>query len=322
VTERVTTVGHPPVAFGTSMGDAASTAAWARRVEELGYDVLACGEHLAFHGPVTNSLVSLACAAGATRHIRLMSSIVLLPLYPAALAAKLAAMVDVTSGGRYLFGVGIGGEFPKEFEAVGVPVAERAARTDEALEVIKRLWTERDVEFHGRFNDFSGVTLAPPPIQRPHPPIWVAGRKEGAMRRAARHGDGWLPYMYTPEQLHDSLTRVRAHAEEIGRDPSAIAAGLFAWSAVDEDGDRARRWAIETLGNTYQQDFSKLASRYAVSGDPEQCRARLREYIDAGATLVVLAPACRDDERRASSVELMAKAVLPALRADRRDAAT
>ena len=95
------------------------TAEFARRAEELGFDYLGCGEHVMFHGPVGNTFISLSVAAGATQKIKLISSIVLLPLYPAALVAKMGSALDVASNGRYNFGVGIGGEFPKEFEACG-----------------------------------------------------------------------------------------------------------------------------------------------------------------------------------------------------------
>ena len=158
--------------FGTGLRTVADTAAFARRTEELGFDVLGCGEHVMFHGPIGNTFVQLAAAAGATERIRLMSTIALLPLYPATLAAKMGAVLDVVSNGRYLCGIGIGGEFPPEFEACGVPVRERGARTTEAMQVIRRLWNEREVTFHGRFNTLNDITLDPPPVQRPGPPLW------------------------------------------------------------------------------------------------------------------------------------------------------
>src|SRR5216684_1610441 len=118
------------IEFGTALPTVTGTAEFARKTEELGYDFLGCGEHVMFHGPVSNTFISLSVAAGVTKKIKLLSSIVLLPLYPAALVAKMGAALDVASGGRYNFGVGIGGEFPKEFEACGVPVNQRGARTN------------------------------------------------------------------------------------------------------------------------------------------------------------------------------------------------
>src|SRR3984893_2817192 len=175
-----------------------------------------------FHGAITNSLISLSAAAGATTKIKLMSSIVLLPLCNPMVLAKMTSVLDVVSNGRYHLGVGIGGEFPKEFEACGVPVNQRGSRSNEALEVITKLWTEKDVTFEGRYTKFAGVTLAPHPIQKPHPPIWVAGRREPAMRRAAKYATGWLPYMYTPEMLAESVGKIKQFGAEAGRDMSTF----------------------------------------------------------------------------------------------------
>ena len=300
------------ILFGTGLRSPDGVAEFARRAEDLGFDVLGCGEHVMFHVPTANTYVSLAVAAGATTRIRLLSAVVLLPLYPAALAAKMGAALDVASGGRYLFGAGVGGEFPKEFEACGVPVRERGARTNEALDVIRRLWTERGVSYAGRFNTLNDFSIDPMPVQSP-PPIWVAGRRDAAMKRAARYGDGWLPYMYTPEQLAASADRIRGFGEEAGRDLSGFRFGLYVFTTVHEDGDRAREMAADRLGRQYAQDFSTLIGKYALAGTPDEVRARLREYVDAGARLVMLSSACPDgyiDE----NVRLIAEEVIPAFR--------
>ncbi|MCY4450771.1 MAG: LLM class flavin-dependent oxidoreductase [Immundisolibacterales bacterium] len=300
------------IMFGTGLRSPDGIAQFARRAEDLGFDVLGCGEHVMFHVPTANTYISLAVAAGATSRIRLLSAIVLLPLYPAALAAKMGAALDVASNGRYLFGVGVGGEYPKEFEACGVPVGERGARTNEALDVIRRLWTERDVSYAGRFNTLNGVSIDPPPVQSP-PPIWVAGRRDVAMRRAARYGDGWLPYMYTPEQLAASIAKIRGFGEDAGRDLDGFRFGLYIFTAVHEDGDRAREMAISRLSRQYAQDFSGLVGKYALAGTPEEVRGRLGEYIDAGASLVMLSSAC-PDEHIDENIRLVAEEVIPAFR--------
>jgi probable F420-dependent oxidoreductase len=299
--------------FGTTLRGTSGIAAFAQRVENLGFDVLGCGEHIMFHTPVANTFISLAVAAGATQHLKLLSSIVLLPLYPAALAAKMGAALDVASNGRYLFGVGIGGEFPKEFEACGVPVNQRGARTNEALEVITKLWTEENVSFQGRFTTLNEVTIAPAPTQKPHPPIWVAGRQESAMQRAATYADGWLPYMFTPEQLHASIATIKRYGEENGRDMSTFTPGIFVFTVAHANGDTGRQMCIDMLSRQYAQDFTKLVPRYALAGTPEDCRQRLQEYIDAGAEMVILAPGCAEayaDE----NISLVANEVIPAFR--------
>ncbi|MEM9254947.1 MAG: LLM class flavin-dependent oxidoreductase [Pseudomonadota bacterium] len=287
-------------------------AASAKRAEALGYDFLSTGEHVFFYGPIGNGLIALAAAAGATERIRLMSTITLVPLYPAALLAKLVVSLDQVSQGRFHMGVGVGGEFAKEFEACGVPVKERGARTNEALELFKRLCAEEEVSFDGRFTTLSGVTLSPKPVCKPNPPIWVSGRSEAAMRRCARFGDGWLPYMYTPEKLAESLATIGAMSAEYER-AATVRPGLFIFFAVHEDRDTAVEMAANRLSKQYNQDFSQLVYKYAIAGTPDECIARIQAYRDAGAQTIILNSACPQayvDENEA----LMAREVVARLR--------
>ena len=124
--------------IGTS-GAFGAIAAEARRAEQLGFDLLASGEHVFFHGPTSNAFLTLATAAGVTERVRLLSALTILPLYPMAMAAKMASTLDLISNGRFDLGIGVGGEYPPEFAAVGAPVVGRGSRTDEALEVMVRL---------------------------------------------------------------------------------------------------------------------------------------------------------------------------------------
>lgn len=285
----------------------------ARRAEQLGFDLVSCGEHVFFHSPAANAFVVLAAAAGATERIELLSSLTIVPIYPAGLVAKMAATLDHVSGGRFNLGVGVGGEFPAEFRACGVDPAERGARTGEALEVLSRLFAGEKLNFDGKFASFDGLELDPPPARRGGPPIWIGGRKAPAMRRAAAYASVWLPYMVTPSRLRDSLEQVRARARERGRTPDGVRGAVFVWGMVDRDGARARRTAIEAVSATYNQDFSPLADKYLPSGTPDDVAGRLHEYVDAGAETVVFAPACPPD-RRAEAVELFATEVVPLLR--------
>lgn len=300
------------LAFGIGLRRLDKVAEDAQLAEQLGYEFACVGEHVFFYGPIGNGLISLAAAAGATTRIKLISAITLVPLYPAALLAKQVAALDVVSGGRFHLGVGVGGEFAKEFEACGVPVAQRGARTNEALTVLQRLWTEDDVHFDGRFTQLSGVTLEPKPVSQPHPPIWISGRSEAAMRRCARFGNGWLPYMYTPEQLQASLTQINQLRREQERS-DALQAGQYLFFAVHEDREQAIAMATERLSVQYNQDFSKLVHKYALAGNPDDCVARLQEYVDAGARTFLLNSAC-PGHHVVENERLLAQSVLPALR--------
>jgi probable F420-dependent oxidoreductase len=286
----------------------------ARWVEEAGFDQVACGEHLFFHGPTPNSFVALAAAAGATERVRLLSALTIVPVYPLAILAKLTASLDQVSGGRFDLGVGVGGEYPPEFASAGVDTRDRGARTDEALEVLRPLLAGETVTHQGRFARIPGLALQPPAVQQPGPPVWVGGRKGAAVRRAARFGDVWLPYMYTPEQLAKSLAEVNEAAVRFGRPEGAVAGAVYCWGAVDTEADRARRGAIEVVSQVYQQDFTPLADRYLLHGDPPKVIERLREYYDAGARHLVFSPAAGGAAERAAMLELFAAEVLPEVR--------
>jgi probable F420-dependent oxidoreductase len=292
--------------------DQRHVAAEARWAEDRGFDLIACGEHIFFHGRTPNAFVVLAAAAGATERIRLLSALTILPVYPAVMAAKLAATLDQVSNGRFDFGVGVGGEYPPEFEAVGVPVPERGARTDEALALISELLRGEPVDFAGRWTTVDGLALNPPALQQPRPPIWVGGRREAAFRRAGRFADVWMPYMYTPERLADSLASVRQYAVDSGRDASDVRGAIFCWGALDRDPAVARGDAIAAVNRTYNQDFEPLADRYLLTGTPEEVIRRVTEFRDAGAETVIFGGP-RNAEAWRRSVEMFAEEVLPEL---------
>ncbi|MFJ6263338.1 LLM class flavin-dependent oxidoreductase [Rhodococcus erythropolis] len=291
-----------------------STAHDAQAAERSGFDYLGCGEHLFFHGPTPNAFIQLAAAAGATSRIRLVSSIALLPLYPAALAAKLAVTLDQVSHGRFELGVGAGGEYPAEFDAVGVDIASRFRRLDEGLQVMRRLFGGDQVSFSGEYTTLHDVALQPGPYQAGGPPIWLGGRKRGAIRRAGRLADVWMPYLVEPEKLHDTLAEVRSAASDAGRSANAISGAVFAWTCVDEDGAWARRSGISKVSSTYSQDFTGLADRYLVLGTPDEVVARFREFADAGADRVLIQLACEPEDRERVMATL-AREVLPRLQA-------
>jgi len=299
--------------FCTGLRQPFNIPAMARRIEELGFDAACCGEHVMFHGDIPNGFISLAQAAAVTTELKIMSAITLVPLYPAALLAKLGAALDVASNGRYLFGVGVGGEFPKEFEACGIPMNERGSRTNETLEILHKVWSEGDVTFDGKYATMKGFSVKPMPVQKPRPPMWISGRKPVAMRRAAKYGDGWLPYMYTPERLAESVQTIGEECEKLDRDPAEVKTGLYIFTAVHEDGPTGVKMAAEKLGTHYAQDFTKIVSKYALGGTPEQCRSRLREYLDVGAEFIILSSACPDDYLD-TNIELIAKEMVAPLR--------
>ncbi len=283
--------------------------------EEVGFDAIWAGDHVAFENPILDPFAALATFAATTERILLGTAIVLVPLRPAAAIAKQAASLDYLAGGRLLLGVGPGGDGPKDFEAVGVPIGERGARTDEAIGVLRTLLRPGPQAFAGRFARFDDVELAPASPQPGGPPILVGGRAEAALVRAGRLGDGWLGYLASPERFARDWATVRAAALAAGRDADAISPGLVLPLHVEEDGERARRHVQEHLSRRYGRPFEPHhAERYAVAGSPDECRARLAAYVEAGVRRFVFNPAC-SARAYPAAVEAIARLVVAPLRA-------
>ena len=263
---------------------------FARRAESLGFDRITTGEHLMDGNPPRPTVLSIpamAAAAGATKTLRVMTGIVIAPLYNPVLLAKMISTLDVVSAGRVDFGIGISGQrgTQVEFDAVGISVRTRGRRTDEMLHVIKRLWTEEHVSHHGRFFDFDDVTLLPGPIQQPHPPIWVSGRSDAAMRRAALLGSGWYPYLFTVRRLKQSNEAITQIAAEAGRDLSDFHWGLNQPTSIMDNPDDALAQAVKNVGQRYvtaDRNAEDIAKALCISGAPEDCVQSVQERIDAG----------------------------------------
>jgi probable F420-dependent oxidoreductase len=269
----------------------------AQAAEELGYDSLWAGEHLSFENPIVDLTVALATFAAATEQIAVGAGVVLLPLRHPAWVAKEVGSLDWISGGRVLLGVGVGGEGAGDFEAAGVAVRERGPRADDAIRALRALWGPAPASYAGRHFSFAGVAIEPRPAQPGGPPILVAGRAPGALRRAGRLGDGWIPYMLSTRRYAAGWAEVRRHAAEADRDPDALAPYAVLFARVDEDGERARRDAQEHLSKRYGMRFERHhVEQLCVVGTPEECAARLEEYAAAGVRHVALNPAAARDE--------------------------
>jgi probable F420-dependent oxidoreductase len=245
--------------------------------------------------------------------VRLGTAVYLLPLRHPTVTAKTFAGLDYVSGGRLEFGVGVGGEFAKEFEACGVPRAERGGRTDEGLEIVTRLWTEPRVTFEGRFYRFTDAAIAPRPVQQPRPPIWIGGRSGAALKRTARFGDGWLAYMATQERIRESVARIAEHARGLGRDPAAIRCGLLLFCFVAPDRETARKRVVQDLSARYNQPFETLVDRYCAFGTPADCAEAIGRFAAAGVRTLVVKFTCAPDEVLAQQAHF-AEEVAPLIR--------
>lgn len=300
------------IRFGAQLGmhPPAEQFALVRRLEALGFDSVWVGDHVSFHNPLYESLTLLAAYASITERIKLGTAVYLLALRPPAIAAKVTATLDVLSGGRLVFGVGVGGENPKEFELAGVPHRERGARVNEAIEVVRTLWRETPARFKGRFTEFDGVSIDPKPVQAGGPPIWIGGRSDAALERAARQGDGWVSYVVQPERFAQSLAKIRAAALAQGRALDGFTPAHLTFITLGRDYESARSVWVERLSRRYAQDFAPLARKYGVIGTPEQCAEQLERFRAAGCRYFLLNAIC-DSADEGPQLERMAAEVIP-----------
>jgi probable F420-dependent oxidoreductase len=283
----------------------------ARVAESSGYDSLWAGDHVSFENPILDVTVALSTFAAVTTTITIGAGIVLLPLRAPALVAKAFSSLDYLARGRVVLGVGVGGEGAKDFEAVGVSPSERRPRADEAMRALRELFTHSPARFEGTFTSFHDVSIEPLPAQEGGPPLWVGGRAPAALRAAGRLGDGWMPIWISTEQFVAGWDEIRRHADAAGRDPDALVPAAVAPALVATDGDDARRLAREHLEARYGTSFSPHAiDRYCVAGTPDECRARVRAYAEAGVEHLVFNPAV-GPERLLEQVERLAEALGP-----------
>jgi probable F420-dependent oxidoreductase len=189
-------------------------------IEALGYHLVMISDHVAptpdvvakYPTPLYDPFTTLGWLAAATRRVELGTTVIIIPYRSPLLTARMAATVDRLSGGRFIFGVGVGWA-KQEFDALGVPFTRRGAISNEYLEAIKTLWTQDVASYHGTFVSFQDVHTAPRPIRSPHPPIWIGGSSDAALRRAVRYGDGWHPNRVRMDWLRDTgLPKLRAIA--------------------------------------------------------------------------------------------------------------
>ena len=189
----------------------------ASRADELGFDSVWVHDHVFNVGhvfdriggkPYYEPLTLLSFVAARTKRVRLGTSVLVLPYHNPIRLAKTAATLDVLSGGRLILGVGVGA-IEKEIEALGSPFKERGAVTDEAIAVMRTLWTEEDPSFNGKYSRFAGMKFSPKPLQKPSIPVVIGGVSRAAIRRAARTGDGWQPLGLSPDAMRPGIALLR-----------------------------------------------------------------------------------------------------------------
>jgi probable F420-dependent oxidoreductase len=300
---------------------------FARRIEDLGFDGFWAGESPNNRSAAYDLLTVLPFAAAATSRITVGADVLLTPLHHPAWLAKALGTLDVLSAGRTIATLGVGGEYAKQFDLFGIPVSERGRRTDEAIEVIRELWTKPEADYHGRFFDFEGISMKPKPLQSPHPPLWIGGRpggvetapdgqtryksKVGAIRRAGTYGDGWCPYYVTPEAYKDSVAAVTDVANKLDRDISTMQWALTTFWLIRDSYDEALD--VAKAQKRYGRDLGEGVGRYDLLGNPKDIIRRLEQYIEAGVRYFICNWSCSKDEIP-GHLETIARDVIPHFR--------
>jgi probable F420-dependent oxidoreductase len=229
--------------------DAGAVRAYAEHVEGLGFTHLLAYDHVVgadpnvhagwdgpydLHNTFHEPLVTFGYLAAVTTSLELVTGILILPQRQTVLVAKQAAEVDLLSGGRLRLGIGLGWN-AVEYEALGEDFSNRGKRSEEQLDLMRTLWTEQTVTYHGTYHQVTGAGLAPLPIQRPIP-VWFGASSPRACRRAGRLGDGWFPLVGPGPKLEQALQEVAQAAREAGRDPAQIAMeGRVSWNGNADD---------------------------------------------------------------------------------------
>jgi probable F420-dependent oxidoreductase len=282
-------------------------------VDRGGYDSLWVGDHISFPLAIFDPLLQLAQAAVVSRRLQLGTAVYLLPLRHPTPVAKQVSTLDHLTEGRFIFGVGVGGEFPKEYEACGVPIGERGARLSESLAVMRKLWSGEPASHKGRFFQFEDVTMQPPPRQAGGPPIWCGGRSDPALQRIGRLTDGWMSYVVTPDMFREGLEKIEAAAGASGRVfDRGFGTSHLLFTRVDDTYEKALDAATVSLSKRYAMDFRKAAQRYCALGPPAEVVDTIRRFHAVGVRHLIL-DFVGPYEERFAEIERFARDALPLL---------
>jgi probable F420-dependent oxidoreductase len=281
--------------------------AYLARVEELGlFESAWAQEQVIGAAGSLAPLQTLTYAAACTEQLRLGCAVFVLPLHNPLHLAKAISSLDCLSDGRVEVGVATGGR-GRPFDAFGVDPDRPVARFNEALALMKACWTEPEINFDGQLWKLQDASMEPKPVQKPYPPIWFGGSAPAGMRRAVRHGDGFMGAgSQTTAQFAEQVKVVREELSAQGREPDTFRIGKRVYIHVEDDRARGRQRLEDALARHY--GFGSW-SEHILAGPPEDCTAGIRAVAEAGAELILLNPLLDD----AQQLERLAAEVIPAL---------
>jgi probable F420-dependent oxidoreductase len=279
---------------------------YAETAEAVGLDSLWLSDHIVTRNPTLDIACLFAMIAGRTRKLKMGPSVLTLPARSPVQVAKTYASLDYLSGGRMIMAVGSGSDV-RDLAACGIAPNERGGRLEEGIEILRKLWTESHVSYHGRFYNFDDVTLEPKPHDGPLD-IWIGGKSDAILKRVARMGDGWFPALTNPAEFRRDMDKLIGFGEEIGRVVNPREAGVLLLTHVTRDSCNAEE-VIAPFAHGLPMSAAQLAERSIVGTGP-QCVERIQRFVEAGCVKFVLRPACRP-EQVLGQIEAFGREILP-----------
>jgi probable F420-dependent oxidoreductase len=279
---------------------------WVDLCEAGGIDSIWQTDRLVSRAPILESMATLAAIAGRTRRIKFGVNVVSVAMREPVLLAKQCATIDMLSSGRLLPGFGIGSPRGPEWTAMHLDPSTRGRKTDEALEIIGRLWAGEKLDYEGKHYRLTGAQIAPLPAQ-PDLPMWIGGSSNAAVRRTARYGTGWQAGSEPVEEVGRVITAIRAAVVEAGRhidDDHYGAAFAYRFGTWDDPG-------MERVAEAYRTRTGRDAREAFAVGDAASIVSRLAAYVDAGASKFILRPAAQGDADMLAQTRLLVEHVLP-----------
>ena len=275
--------------------------------EELGFESLWFTDRIFHRINILDPFTLMTCAAATTSKIRLGTAVILFALRHPVLMAKTTATLDYLSGGRLTLGISLGGR-DEEFDHLGVPINRRVSRFNEGLEVMRKLWAEEKVTFHGRYYNLDEASVQPKPSRNGSMPVILGGRSDAVLKRSGESTDGWVAGSTGDAEAFAGAWRtVREHGAAAGKDPDSLESGKLIYITTGPDRERCKAQLSASLQAYYGPQYDVEAN--CAFGPPEECAAKIQPFIDADAKTVMLGPCDTDVEQ----LKLIAQDVVPLL---------
>jgi probable F420-dependent oxidoreductase len=279
---------------------------FAKKCEAMGCHSMWTIDRIAYDN--LEPLTVLAAAAGATQKIRLGTSVLLGNLRHASHVAKIVSTLDFISNGRVTLGLGFGSR-ENDYRAVEIPFEHRGSRAVEQVQLMKRLWTEDNVTFKGKFYNLENLSVGPKPIQKPHPPIWTGGSAGVALKRAGSWADGFICGSSAIPEFPSTWEKIASYAKAAGRDPNKISKAGLTFMAIDEDKSKA----VKTVEDYVMRYYGRLRADVAntsLVGAPAAIAERIGAFLSRGLDTLIIGVADPDPRQ----LDLFGENVLPKIR--------